>query len=49
MPYLKELREAGRQTIVEITPMHVGRDPLALKRLSELSDLNIIAAVTQLA
>jgi phosphotriesterase-related protein len=44
LPYLKELRAAGCRTMVEITPIHIGRDPLALRRLSELSGLQIVAA-----
>ena len=44
LPHLKALHEAGCQTMVEITPIHIGRDPLALKSLSQLSGLNIVAA-----
>ncbi len=44
LPHLKELRAAGCRTLVEITPIHIGRDPLALRRLSELSGLQIVAA-----
>jgi phosphotriesterase-related protein len=44
LPHLKELRAAGCSTLVEITPIHIGRDPLALRRLSELSGLRIVAA-----
>ena len=44
LPHLKDLRAAGCRVLVEITPIHIGRDPLALRRLSELSDLRIVAA-----
>lgn len=44
LPYLRELREAGCASIVEITPLHIGRDAEVLRRLSEASGLNIIAA-----
>jgi phosphotriesterase-related protein len=44
LAHLKELRAAGCRTLVEITPIHIGRDPLALRRLSELSGLRIVAA-----
>jgi phosphotriesterase-related protein len=42
LPYLKEVREAGCNTIVDCTPNYLGRDVALLKRLSELSGLNII-------
>lgn len=35
-------KEAGGETIVDVTPHNVGRNPNALKRLSEKSGLNII-------
>ena len=44
LPYLKELHEAGCRSLVEITPLHIGRDPVVLRRLSTASDLNIITA-----
>jgi phosphotriesterase-related protein len=44
LPHLEELRAAGCRTLVEITPIHIGRDPLALRRLSELSGLRIVTA-----
>jgi phosphotriesterase-related protein len=42
IPYLKELRDAGCNTIVDCTPNYLGRDVALLKRLSDLSGLNII-------
>jgi len=44
LPYLKELRESGCRSLVEITPIDIGRDPIVLRRLSEASELNIITA-----
>lgn len=42
LPYLKEIQEAGCNTIIDCTPNYLGRDVSLLKRLSELSGLNII-------
>ena len=42
LPYLLEAKEAGVKTIMECTPAYLGRDPLLLQRLSELSGINII-------
>ena len=42
LPYLKELKAAGFDTLFECTPSYLGKDPVLLKRLSEASDLNII-------
>ncbi len=42
LPYLKELREAGCNTLIDCTPNYLGRDVALLKRLSELSGLIII-------
>lgn len=36
-------QEAGGQSIVDVTPFGIGRDPCALKRLSNRTGLNIIA------
>jgi phosphotriesterase-related protein len=44
LPHLKELQEAGCSSLVEITPMHIGRDVEVLRRLSKASGLNIVAA-----
>ena len=44
LPHLEALRNAGCRTLVEITPIHIGRDPLALRTLSEKSRLNIVCA-----
>lgn len=43
-PFLVALREAGCTTLVEPTPMHIGRDPATLQRLSEAVGINIICA-----
>ena len=40
---LRRYREAGGETIVDVTPPELGRDPSALRRLSELSGVNVIA------
>lgn len=44
LPHLRELREAGCASLVEITPTNIGRDVEVLQRLSRASGLNIIAA-----
>lgn len=44
LPFLRELRDAGCQSLVEITPINIGRDPVVLRRLSAASELNIITA-----
>ncbi len=43
-PFLDELRRAACQTLVELSPMHIGRDPVTLKRLCEASGINIVCA-----
>ncbi len=43
-PFLDKLRPTGCQTLVEPTPMHIGRDPATLKRLCEATGINIICA-----
>jgi len=42
VPYLSEARQAGVSTIVECTPAFLGRDPVMLQKLSQLSDIIII-------
>ncbi len=42
LPYLREARGLGCQTLIECTPAYLGRDPLLLKRLSEASDVHIL-------
>jgi phosphotriesterase-related protein len=42
LPYLKELKDAGCQSLVDCTPNYLGRDVLLLQKLSELSGLNIL-------
>ncbi|ERM84359.1 hypothetical protein P872_15045 [Rhodonellum psychrophilum GCM71 = DSM 17998] len=42
LPYLLELKSLGVETIMECTPAYLGRDPELLKKLSELSGLNIL-------
>ena len=39
---LKPFREAGGRTVVDLSPPAFGRDPVALKAISELSDLNVV-------
>jgi phosphotriesterase-related protein len=43
-PFLDKLRKAGCKTLVEPTPMHIGRDPATLQRLSEATGVNIVCA-----
>lgn len=42
LPYLKELKTAGCQTLVECTPAFLGRDPELLQRLSRASGLHLV-------
>ena len=42
MPFLKQIKDLGCQTLVECTPEYLGRDPLLLKFLSYSSGLNIL-------
>ena len=44
LPHLEALRKAGCRTLVEITPIYIGRDPLALRALAAKSGLNILCA-----
>jgi phosphotriesterase-related protein len=44
LPHLQRLRKAGCRTLVEITPIHIGRDPSALRTLAGRSGLNIVCA-----
>jgi phosphotriesterase-related protein len=44
LPHLEALRKAGCRTLVEITPIHIGRDPEALRLLAEKSGLHIVCA-----
>ncbi len=42
LPYLKELKSAGCETLFECTPAFLGRDVLLLKKLSKLSGIRMI-------
>lgn len=42
LPYLKELKALGCNTLIECTPSYLGKDPLLLKKLAEAANLNII-------
>ncbi len=42
LPYLKQIKELGCQTLIECTPAYLGRDPLLLKSISDLSGINIL-------
>jgi len=42
LPYLKQIKDLGCQTLVECTPEYIGRDPLLLKSLSDSTGLNIL-------
>lgn len=43
-PYLEELKAAGVDALVEPTPIWIGRDAAALKRLSEATGVHIVCA-----
>jgi phosphotriesterase-related protein len=42
LPYLRSVKERGFSGFVDATPAYIGRDPLVLKRLSELTGLHIL-------
>ncbi len=42
LPFLTQIKEQGVKTFVECTPEFLGRDPLLLKQLSELTGLHIL-------
>jgi phosphotriesterase-related protein len=42
LPYLKELKDAGCDTLIDCTPNYLGRDVGLLLKLSELSGLHIL-------
>lgn len=44
LPFLQALRAAGAQTLVEPTPLHIGRDLEALRELSLRTGLRIIGS-----
>ncbi len=44
LPHLRAVREMGVLTLVEPTPLHIGRDLEALRILSERADIHIIGA-----
>ncbi len=43
LPYLRQVRALGCQTIVECTPAYLGRDVQLLQRLSEASGVRILS------
>jgi predicted metal-dependent phosphotriesterase family hydrolase len=43
LPFLKELKMKGCDTLIECTPAYLGRDPQLLKRLSVASGLNMVS------
>ncbi|AYN67655.1 phosphotriesterase [Euzebyella marina] len=42
LPFLQEVKQKGVTTFIDCTPAYLGRDPLVLKKLSELSGLQIM-------
>ena len=42
LPYLKQVRDLGCQTLFECTPAYLGRDVKVLQRLSSLSGLTLV-------
>jgi predicted metal-dependent phosphotriesterase family hydrolase len=42
LPYLKQVRSLGCQTLVDCTPAYIGRDPVLLKELSAASGLHLL-------
>jgi len=41
LPYLLELKKAGCRTLIDCTPVYLGRDPRVLRRCAQASGLNI--------
>jgi phosphotriesterase-related protein len=42
LPYLREAKELGCNTIIECTPEYLGRDPVLLKMLADSTGLNLV-------
>jgi phosphotriesterase-related protein len=42
LPFLREVKAKGVQTLIDCTPAWLGRDPLLLKRLSEETGLRLV-------
>jgi phosphotriesterase-related protein len=42
LPYLREVKRSGCNTIIECTPEYLGRDPLLLKMLADSTGLNLV-------
>ncbi|HKJ67327.1 MAG TPA: phosphotriesterase [bacterium] len=42
VPYLERVRRLGCDTLVECTPAYIGRDPMLLRRLSTITELQIL-------
>src|SRR3569832_2046473 len=42
LPYLQQVKKLGCRTFVDCTAVGLGRDPVLLRRLSELAGLNIL-------
>jgi len=43
LPYIRQARALGCETLVECTPAYLGRDPELLKRLSDASGVHILS------
>ncbi len=44
LPHLQEARALGAQTLIEATPAYLGRDPLLLRRLAEVSGVQLVVS-----
>ncbi len=44
LPYLRAIQERGYTGFIDCTPAYIGRDPRLLKRLAELTGLNILTS-----
>jgi phosphotriesterase-related protein len=42
LPFLREAKKMGVESVIECTPAYLGRDPILLQRLSKASGLNIV-------
>ena len=42
VPYIEEIQDLGCKTLVECTPVYIGRDPALLKRIADKTGINIV-------
>jgi phosphotriesterase-related protein len=42
IPYIKEITDLGCKTLIECTPVYIGRDPILLRKISDKTGINIL-------